>query len=78
MFNNRTILYLSPHTDDVEVSCGASLSKLIENNNIYVCCFSAATKSLPKGFPVETTELEFYKSNEILKLEIFQRLDKTY
>lgn len=70
MYQNKKILYLSPHTDDVELGCGASLVKFIENNNdIYIICFSAARKSIPSGFSEDTTEKEFYKSCDVLNIK---------
>jgi N-acetylglucosamine malate deacetylase 1 len=69
---NNTILYLSPHTDDIEVSCAASLNKFNDpslKNRIHIVGFSSAKKSLPSQFNSNTTKLEFYKSTtEVLKI----------
>jgi len=48
----NTILLLSPHTDDGELGCGASVSKLIEQGKrvIYVA-FSACEQSVLPQFP---------------------------
>lgn len=53
--SNKTILILSPHTDDGEFGCGATIAKLLENNNtVYYCAFSCAEESLPDGLPKDT------------------------
>jgi LmbE family N-acetylglucosaminyl deacetylase len=48
----NTILLLSPHTDDGELGCGASVSKFIEEGKrvIYVA-FSACEQSVLPNFP---------------------------
>ena len=41
-FSNKRILILAPHTDDGELGCGATISKLIEtSNDVYYVAFSA-------------------------------------
>lgn len=48
---NKRILCLAPHPDDIEFSCGASISRLIEEENeVWYVAFSPCTKSLPEGF----------------------------
>lgn len=45
------VLILSPHTDDAELGCGGTISKLIsEGHNIYVSIFSHCDDSLPENF----------------------------
>lgn len=47
----RNILLLSPHPDDVELGCGGTISRLVdEGNNIYVAVFSTCKESLANGF----------------------------
>ena len=43
---NKKILFISPHTDDVELGCGGVISKLIKTNDVYVVIFSFCEKSL--------------------------------
>tara|TARA_Y100001954_G_C15795003_1_gene597138 strand:- start:32 stop:670 length:639 start_codon:yes stop_codon:yes gene_type:complete len=63
----KKILFLSPHTDDVELGAGGTLCKYIENNyQIYWLVFSTAVESVPKGMPKNTLRLEFL--NVIKKL----------
>ena len=38
--NNKTILVLSPHTDDETLGCGGLINKLSATNNITIICFS--------------------------------------
>lgn len=48
---NMTILALAPHPDDLELSCGGALNKLInQGNTVYYVVFSPCDKSLPEGF----------------------------
>lgn len=45
------VLFLSPHTDDIELGCGATISKLIEEKHeIFVSIFSVCENSLPPGY----------------------------
>lgn len=56
------ILFLSPHTDDVELGCGGSMAKFIEQGNeIKWIVFSTAEESLPKQFQPDTLRREFSK-----------------
>jgi LmbE family N-acetylglucosaminyl deacetylase len=58
--NNKRILILSPHTDDAELGCGATISRFIEAGmEIFWICFSTAEDSLPEGFPRDALETEF-------------------
>jgi LmbE family N-acetylglucosaminyl deacetylase len=53
------ILVLSPHTDDAELGCGATISRLLrEGNKVYVAVFSTCEESLPKGFLPGTLKTE--------------------
>jgi N-acetylglucosamine malate deacetylase 1 len=56
------ILLLSPHTDDVELGCGGSVAKFIEQGHeILWTAFSVAEDSLPPGMPKDTLAREFEK-----------------
>lgn len=66
----KNILCLSPHTDDMELGCGATISKLIKKNNrVKSVVFSNATKSLPKHFGESTLINECSKAHKILKIK---------
>jgi LmbE family N-acetylglucosaminyl deacetylase len=57
------ILFLSPHTDDIELGCGGTISRLIrENNDVYAVIFSTCSESLPKGYPKDTLKIECLSS----------------
>jgi LmbE family N-acetylglucosaminyl deacetylase len=54
-----SILVLSPHTDDAELGCGATISRLVrEGNKVRVAVFSTCEESLPKGFLPGTLKTE--------------------
>lgn len=65
---NKKILIVSPHTDDGEFGCGGTISKLIENNEIYYVAFSCPP---PAGdLPKDTLELEVKKATLELGISI--------
>jgi LmbE family N-acetylglucosaminyl deacetylase len=65
--NYKRVLLLAPHTDDVELGCGATISKFLEENmEIYVAVFSTAEKSVPKGFPKTVLRDEFFRAMTVL------------
>jgi N-acetylglucosamine malate deacetylase 1 len=48
----RKILVLAPHTDDAEFGCGATIARLLEeDNDIYCVAFSACEQSVLTSFP---------------------------
>jgi len=58
--NKEKALFLSPHTDDVELGCGGTIARLLdEGTDIYVAVFSTAEASLPKDLPKDTLKIEF-------------------
>lgn len=61
--HNTTImkyLLLAPHTDDIELGCGGTLLKLLEEGNeVHWVVFSTAEDSVPSGMPLDTLEKEF-------------------
>jgi LmbE family N-acetylglucosaminyl deacetylase len=53
------ILVLSPHTDDAELGCGGTISRLIrEGHTVSVAVFSLCDDSLPAGFQPGTLRRE--------------------
>jgi LmbE family N-acetylglucosaminyl deacetylase len=57
------VLILSPHTDDAELGCGGTISRLIEEgNNIFVAVFSICDDSLPEEFKKGTLREECLSS----------------
>lgn len=58
--DNRAIIILSPHTDDAELGCGGTISRMMsEGKNIHWFVFSTAEESLPDGLPKDTLHKEF-------------------
>lgn len=56
----KNVLILSPHTDDAELGCGATIVRLLEEGaNIMWLVFSTAEESLPKDLPKDTLKREF-------------------
>ncbi len=63
------ILFLSPHTDDVELGAGGSLIKLIEDSHeIFWVVFSAPSVSLKGNLPDNTLKQEFIKVVKTLNI----------
>jgi len=61
------IVILSPHTDDGEIGCGGTISKLIkQGHTIYYVAFSAAEKSVLPTFPKNILRTEVKKATKIL------------
>lgn len=70
--NNRKILVLAPHTDDLEFGCGATIAKLAEkerNNEIFCAAFSACKQSVRKEFPEDILITEIKAASKILGLK---------
>ncbi len=66
MRNLNKILFISPHTDDVELGAGGTLMRFAEEKkDIYVAAFSTARESLKAhGLPQSQLEEEFNQSME--------------
>jgi len=63
-------LFISPHTDDVELGAGGTLVKLLEEGNeVYWVVFSTAEDSLPQGTPPDTLRREFLSVVDDLGLD---------
>ncbi|HYB03327.1 MAG TPA: PIG-L deacetylase family protein [Nitrososphaerales archaeon] len=70
MINYKRFLMLAPHTDDVEMGCGGTIARFLEESGeIYVAVFSTAEKSVPKGFPKTALRDEFYRAMSLLGVE---------
>jgi len=63
----RINLVLAPHTDDGELGCGATISKLIrEGERVVYAAFSICEDSLPEGLPKDTLYTECTMATEVL------------
>lgn len=68
--NFRTVFVLAPHTDDGELGAGGTIAKLCElGAKVYYFAFSAAEKSVPKGFPSDTLRIEVRKATQKLGIK---------
>lgn len=55
----RRVLVLAPHTDDGELGCGGTLSRLTDAGaEIFYCAFSICEESVPDGFPDDVLDSE--------------------
>jgi len=81
---NKIILILAPHTDDGELGCGGTISKLLEEEKeVYYAAFSLAEKSVPEGYPKDILETELRKATKVLgippeNLRIFRHDVRTF
>ena len=58
---------LAPHTDDGELGCGGTVSKLIESGvEVFYIAFSTAEESVPDGFPKNQLEFEVKRAAKVL------------
>lgn len=64
----KRFLMLAPHTDDVELGCGGTMARILEEGDaeINVAVFSTASDSVPKGFAKTALRDEFYEAMKIL------------
>jgi len=63
----QRVLVLGPHTDDAELGCGATISRLLEEGvQIHVAAFSTAEESRPPGSPPTQLRDEFLQAMQCL------------
>lgn len=70
---DKSILVLAPHTDDLEFGCGGTIAKLAEphrNNKIYCAAFSACKQSVRKEFPEDILITEIKAASKILSIPL--------
>lgn len=67
MTDFQRMLVLAPHTDDAELGCGGTLSRLVEQGTeIFMAVFSIASGSLPAELPSDTLKNEFLDAMQVL------------
>ena len=63
MIRNKKIIVLAPHTDDGELGCGGTISRLIEEGNeVWYVAFSICEDSVPEGYPKDILGKECAKA----------------
>ena len=61
------ILVLAPHTDDGELGCGGTISRMVEEGGeVYYAAFSTAAESVPPPFPPDILEKEVREGTKVL------------
>lgn len=69
MFLPKRILILAPHTDDGELGCGATISKLHRmGSEIFYLAFSACEDSLKPDEPKDMLRKELRRATAVLKI----------
>ncbi len=69
-FKDKKVVILAPHTDDGELGCGASISKMLEEGAlVYYVAFSTADESVPKHFPKDQLATEVRHATKALGIE---------
>lgn len=72
----RKVLLLSPHTDDVELGCGATIAKFSElGYEFMVVLGSSCRESVPEGFEDNAMYNEFLTSMSFLGIQHVEFLD---
>jgi LmbE family N-acetylglucosaminyl deacetylase len=70
-FTNKSILILSPHTDDAELGCGGTIKLLLEQKNqVHIAAFSACRHSVLAGFPEDVLIQEIKASTRELGIPV--------
>ena len=64
------VLVLAPHTDDAELGCGASISRLVrEGAEVHIVAFSAAETSVPKHLPADVNRQDAVTAAGVLAVQ---------
>lgn len=65
----QKILFLSPHTDDVELGCGGTLARFVEENReVHVAAFSTCEESIQPEYSKEALLTEWHNSLNSLNI----------
>lgn len=65
----RRALFLSPHTDDVELGAGGTVAKFMESYEVHVAVFSDAMDTQPEGLPEDTLISEMMSAMNVLGVD---------
>jgi LmbE family N-acetylglucosaminyl deacetylase len=64
------VLVLAPHTDDGELGCGGSITRLVEEGaKVYYAAFSICKTSLPSHLAPDTLEKEVKVATKLLGID---------
>jgi LmbE family N-acetylglucosaminyl deacetylase len=69
LFENKRILFIGPHVDDIEFGCGGTISKINNKSEIFYLSFSFAEKSLLSGYVKKDIEAEVRAACKVLNVE---------
>lgn len=66
-FEGKKVLVLAPHTDDGELGCGGTISRMLEEQaDVWYIAFSTAAQSVPPGFPPNQLAVEVKEATRSL------------
>ena len=78
-FKGKTVFVLAPHTDDGELGCGGTISKMLEDGGkVYYIAFSTADESVPPQFPRNQLEIEVKQATKKLGIPAEQLIIYKY
>lgn len=67
---NKKVLVMAPHTDDMEFGCGGTVNKLLaQGNEVYCATFSACMQSVLKDFAADILITETKNAASIIGLK---------
>jgi LmbE family N-acetylglucosaminyl deacetylase len=79
MAEKDNVLVLAPHTDDGELGCGGTISRLLEEGKkVWYAAFSICSESVPPGFPPNALEVEVKKATHHLGIKPENLIIKDY
>lgn len=68
--NFKEVLVLAPHTDDGELGCGGTISKLVNSGSqVTYVAFSIAEESVPSGLPKDVLATEVANATAVLGIK---------
>lgn len=63
----KKVIILSPHTDDGEFGCGATIAKLLQQKSeVHYIAFSSADESVPENFSSDILRREVFRATSVL------------
>jgi LmbE family N-acetylglucosaminyl deacetylase len=69
MIHGKKIMILAPHTDDGEFGCGGTISKMINENEVYYVAFSACQQSVEPPFHSDALVKEVKAATHVLGIK---------